>query len=163
MIKGFFIFVPGIAAGKSKKSSNIKSPQMQMPSQNLVSPLQYSAMLKLYSTTSDDPPNFKDPEKSEIATRDSQLPSRKSEIGAKKSSFEGKEYSRLSTNEKEEARNDPETVFSSSADDSDIPESKSEFRWDGKKLGDRNSDEKKSAENEVPDGVKITQQEKKSS
>jgi hypothetical protein len=40
---------------------------------------------------------------------------------------------------------------------------KSEFRWDGKKLGDRNSDERKSAENEVVDGVKMPQQEKKSS
>jgi hypothetical protein len=129
-----------------------------MAAQNLVSPLQYSAMLKLYSTTADDPPSFIDPDKSEIATR--------KEIGAKKSSFEGKEYSRLSTNEKEAVRDDPETVFSSSADDSDVAEvhhSKSEFRWDGKKLGDRNSDEKKSAENEVVDGVKMPQQEKKSS
>jgi hypothetical protein len=136
-----------------------------MAAQNLVSPLQYSAMLKLYSTTADDPPSFIVPDKSEIATRDSQIASRK-EIGAKKSSFEGKEYSRLSTNEKEAVRDDPETVFSSSADDSDVAEvhhSKSEFRWDGKKLGDRNSDEKKSAENEVVDGVKMPQQEKKSS
>jgi hypothetical protein len=136
-----------------------------MAAQNLVSPLQYSAMLKLYSTTADDPPSFIVPDKSEIATRDSQIASRK-EIGAKKSSFEGKEYSRLSTNEKEAVRDDPETVFSSSADDSDVAEvhhPKSEFRWDGKKLGDRNSDEKKSAENEVVDGVKMPQQEKKSS
>ncbi len=136
-----------------------------MAAQNLVSPLQYSAMLKLYSTTADDPPSFIDPDKSEIATRDSQIASRK-EIGAKKSSFEGKEYSRLSTNEKEAVRDDPETVFSSSADDSDVAEvhhPTSEFRWDGKKLGDRNSDERKSAENEVVDGVKMPQQEKKSS
>ena len=124
-------------------------------SQNLVSPLQYSAMLKLYSTTKDDPPNFSEPKKNELGTRkgssSSGGPPGNNGI-KKKSSFEGKEYSRLSTSEKEASggRIEPETVFSSSpssAEDSDIPESgpsqksgtssvaNSAFRWDGTKLG----------------------------
>jgi hypothetical protein len=123
--------------------------------QNLVSPLQYSAMLKLYSTTKDDPPNFSEPKKNELGTRKGS-----SSSGGppgnnglkKKSSFEGKEYARLSTSDKEASggRIEPETVFSSSpssAEDSDIPESgpsqksgsssvaNSAFRWDGTKLG----------------------------
>jgi hypothetical protein len=128
--------------------------------QNLVSPLQYSAMLKLYSTTKDDPPNFSESKKNDLGTRkgssSSGGPTGNNGM-KKKSSFEGKEYSRLSTSEKEASggRIEPETVFSSSpssAEDSDIPESgpsqksgassvaNSAFRWDGTKIGgDRTS------------------------
>ena len=104
-----------------------------MPAQNLVSPLQYSAMLKLYSTTADDSTNFREPEKNELAIRKGSSGSSGggavggSNVGpSKKSSFEGKEYSRLSTNDKDGGNGiEPETVFSSSqssSEDSDIPE-----------------------------------------
>ena len=121
------------SAGNNKSKKN--GPQM--PPQNMVSPLQYSAMLKLYSTTTDDSVNFGEPQKSELATRKGSSSSGggggvganggpsagHSHLLNKKSSFEGKEYSRLSTNEKDGTnRNGPETVFSSSAEDSDIPE-----------------------------------------
>ena len=103
-----------------------------MPAQNLVSPLQYSAMLKLYSTTADDPTNYREPEKNELGVRKGSSGSSGgggagSNVGPiKKSSFEGKEYSRLSTNDKDGGNgNEPETVFSSSqssSEESDIPE-----------------------------------------
>jgi len=98
-------------------------------------------MLKLYSTASEDPPT-----KSEIIRKPSTA-SNSSNLGGKlKSSFEGKEYSRLSTSEKESGRVEPETLFSSqsSAEDSDIPETSpsvikdqanpTAFRWNGTKL-----------------------------
>ena len=117
----------GITSGnKSKK------PGPSMPAQNLVSPLQYSAMLKLYSTTADDPTNYREPEKNELGVRKGSSGSSGgggagSNVGPiKKSSFEGKEYSRLSTNDKDGGNgNEPETVFSSSqssSEESDIPE-----------------------------------------
>jgi hypothetical protein len=118
----------GIASGnKSKK------PGPQMPVQNLVSPLQYSAMLKLYSTTADDTANYGEPEKNELAIRKvggngngggGGGPNSVHGPANKKSSFEGKEYSRLSTNDKDGSNGvEPETLFSSSAEDSDIAES----------------------------------------
>ena len=141
--------------------------------QNLVSPLQYSAMLKLYSTTKDDPPtstSFNEPAKSELGSRKASSGSGGSASGGgpsngaikKKSSFEGKEYSRLSTSEKD-ARPEPETVFSS--EDSDIQESSqqqqpqksgqsSAFRWDGTKLGDRASGIVRAETNEISEKSK---------
>ena len=132
-------------------------------------------MLKLYSTTTDDPPNFVEAAKNELATRKGSSSSNGggpnvSSNAKKKSSFEGKEYSRLSTSEKEAERIEPETVFSSSAEESDIQEQKppglqkssglpkpSSFRWDGTKLGDQ------SKETEPADAVKKTLSDKKDS
>ena len=89
-------------------------------------------MLKLYSTTADDPTNYREPEKNELCVRKGSSGSSGgggagSNVGpSKKSSFEGKEYSRLSTNDKDGGNgNEPETVFSSSqssSEESDIPE-----------------------------------------
>ena len=133
-------------------------------------------MLKLYSTTTDDPPNFVEAAKNELATRKGSSssngggPNLSSNATKKKSSFEGKEYSRLSTSEKEAEKIEPETVFSSSAEESDIQEQKppglqkssglpkpSAFRWDGTKLGD------KSKETEPADAAKKTISDKKDS
>lgn len=87
----------------------------------------------------------------------------------KKNSFEGKEYSRLGTSEKESGRLEPETVFSSSqssSEDSDVQElgpstsgkalgQKADvktFRWDGSNISNEktnNSDTKNAISGEI--------------
>jgi hypothetical protein len=118
------------------------------PQQNPISPLQYSAMLKLYSTSAD--ATAPRPEVGRKLSNSSST-GNTNNVNTKKSSFEGKEYSRLGTSEKECARLEPETVFSSSqssAEDSDVQEltppnsgkalsqraDTNMFRWDGSKI-----------------------------
>lgn len=118
------------------------------PQQNPISPLQYSAMLKLYSTSAE--ATAPRPEVGRKLSNSSATANANNAI-KKKSSFEGKEYSRLGTSEIECGRVEPETVFSSSqssAEDSDVQELSppntgkasnlkadvNMFRWDGSKI-----------------------------
>lgn len=134
----------------------VSRPKRVVPlQQNPISPLQYSAMLKLYSTSAE-----ATVPRPEVGRKSSNSSSTGviTNANKKKSSFEGKEYSRLGTSERESERAEPETVFSSSqssAEDSDVQEPSppnsgkslthdadvSMFRWDGSKIPNEKSND----------------------